>query len=41
MKHKLTDSVVRLQTNDLLLTETFWKHYHKDRGARRNGIGGA
>lgn len=25
---RLTDSVVRLQTNDRLLTETFWNHYH-------------
>ena len=24
----LTNSVVRLQTNDQLLTETFWNHYH-------------
>ena len=28
LKEKLTDSVVRLQTNDLMLTETFWNHYH-------------
>jgi len=25
---KLTGSVVRLQTNDRMLTETFWNHYH-------------
>jgi hypothetical protein len=31
LKDKLTDSVVRLQTNDQLLAETFWNHYHKDR----------
>ena len=31
LKDKLTGSVVRLQTNDSLLTETFWNHYHKDR----------
>lgn len=24
----LTDSVVRLQTNDQMLSETFWNHYH-------------
>jgi hypothetical protein len=24
----LTGSVVRLQTNDSLLRETFWNHYH-------------
>jgi hypothetical protein len=28
LREKLTDSVVRLQTNDQLLTETFWNHYH-------------
>ena len=24
----ITGSVVRLQTNDRLITETFWNHYH-------------
>ncbi len=28
LKEELTDAVVRLQTNDRLLTETFWNHYH-------------
>ncbi len=28
LKEKLTESVVRLQTNDQMLTETFWNHYH-------------
>ena len=28
LKEALTDSVIRLQTNDRLLTETFWNHYH-------------
>jgi hypothetical protein len=28
LKEKLTNSVVRLQTNDPMLTETFWNHYH-------------
>ena len=28
VRESLTDSVVRLQTNDHLLTETFWNHYH-------------
>ena len=28
VKEKLTDSIVRLQTNDVLLSETFWNHYH-------------
>jgi len=39
LKERLTDSVVRLQTNDQLLNETFWNHYHKDRDARRKGVG--
>lgn len=26
---RLTDSVVRLQTNDMLLNEAFWNHYHE------------
>lgn len=37
LKEKLTDSVVRLQTSDQLLSETFWNHYHKGRDMRRNG----
>ena len=41
LKDTLTGSVVRLQTNDQLLTETFWNHYHKDREARRKGNAGA
>jgi hypothetical protein len=41
LKDRLTESVVRLQTNDTLLAETFWNHYHKDRDARRRGVGGA
>lgn len=28
LKEQLTDSVVRLQTNDRMLTATFWNHYH-------------
>ena len=28
LKEKITQSVVRLQTSDLLLRETFWNHYH-------------
>jgi hypothetical protein len=28
LKEKLTGSVVRLQTSDRMLTETFWNHYH-------------
>ncbi len=39
LKEKLTDSVVRLQTSDQLLSETFWNHYHKERDTRRRGIG--
>ncbi len=34
LKEALTNSVVRLQTNDRLLSETFWNHYHKDRDNR-------
>lgn len=28
LKERLTGSIVRLQTNDRMLTETFWNHYH-------------
>jgi len=28
LKETLTKSIVRLQTNDTLLSETFWNHYH-------------
>ena len=28
LKENITQSVVRLQTSDLLLRETFWNHYH-------------
>lgn len=28
LKERLTDSIIRLQTNDRLLNETFWNHYH-------------
>ena len=41
LKEKLTDSVVRFQTNDQLLTEAFWNHYHRDQAAKRKGVGGA
>lgn len=41
LKEKLTSSVVRLQTNDQLLTETFWNHYQKNRGTGRKRVGGA
>jgi hypothetical protein len=34
LKENLTGSVVRLQTNDRLLTETFWNHYHNDATSR-------
>jgi hypothetical protein len=30
LKEELTESVVRLQTSDELLTETFWNHYHRE-----------
>ena len=41
LKEQITDSVVRLQTNDRLLTETFWNHYHRDRESRGRGVGAA
>ena len=41
LKEKVTDSVVRLQTNDQLLAETFWNHYHKDRHSKGRGVGSA
>ncbi|MFX1502326.1 MAG: hypothetical protein ACFFDH_15305 [Promethearchaeota archaeon] len=31
LKEKRTDSVVRVQTNNELLKETFWNYYHKDK----------
>ena len=40
LKEKITDSVVRLQTNDQLLTEAFWNHYHKQHKTRKRGVGG-
>lgn len=40
LKEVLTDSVVRLQTSDRMLAETFWNHYHnRDLGTpRQNGV---
>lgn len=29
LREKLTGSIVRLETNDKLLSETFWNHYHE------------
>ena len=34
LRESLTGSVVRLQTNDELLMETFWNHYHGGGGGR-------
>jgi hypothetical protein len=34
LRERLTDSVVRIQTNDVLLSETFWNHYHRPHGCR-------
>ena len=31
LREEITDSVVRLQTNDVLLRETFWNYYHRER----------
>jgi len=37
LKEKLTGSVVRLQTSDTMLTETFWNYYHnRSDNARRD-----
>jgi hypothetical protein len=36
LRERLTDSVVRLQTSDRLLTETFWNHYHNRDSAARS-----
>ena len=41
LKEQSTGSVVRLQTNDKLLAETFWNHYHKDRKSDSRGVGAA
>jgi hypothetical protein len=36
---RLTDSVVRLQSSDRMLTETFWNHYHnRDAAKDRRGV---
>jgi hypothetical protein len=32
LKDRLTNSVVRLETSDELLKETFWNHYHRPNG---------
>lgn len=34
LKEEVTGSVVRLQTDDKLLTETFWNQYHQDRAKK-------
>jgi hypothetical protein len=40
LREDLTNSVVRLQTHDMLLSDTFWNHYHRDRERRsRAGVG--
>ncbi len=31
LREKRTDSVIRVQTNNLLLKETFWNYWHKDK----------
>jgi len=35
LKESLTDSVVRLQTSDVMLSETFWNYYHNSSGSTR------
>ena len=40
LTEKLTSSVVRLQTNNTLLSQTFWNHYHMNREQRQKaGVG--
>lgn len=41
LKEKLTGSGVRLQTNDQLLAEAFWNHYHRDRSSKGVGVASA
>jgi len=40
LKEEMTGSVVRLQTGDRMLNETFWNHYHKDRDRRSKSVEG-
>ncbi len=40
LKEKLTDSVVRIQTNDQLLAEAFWNHYHREQTEKQRYVGG-
>ena len=40
LKETLTGSVVRIQTNDQLLTEAFWNHYHRERAEKQRGMSG-
>ena len=41
LKENLTNSVVRIQTNDKLLTEAFWNHYHRERTQEQRRVGRA
>jgi hypothetical protein len=34
LRETSTNSIIRLQTNDVLLRETFWNHYHRPHGCR-------
>jgi hypothetical protein len=34
LRERATDSVIRPQTNGVLLRETFWNHYHRPHGCR-------
>ena len=40
LKEDLTSSVVRIQTNDRLLAEAFWNHYHRERAPKQRSVGG-
>lgn len=41
LKERLTGSVVRLQTSDPLLRETFWNYYDRDLGPTRGNTAGS
>ena len=40
VRERLTNSVVRIQTNNRMLSETFWNHYH-NRDSVSTARGGA
>lgn len=40
LKECLTESVVRLQTNDTLISETFWNYYHEETKSHLSSVNG-